>query len=96
MRMAVTENNGTANKVFGDYAVPVCAKTGTAQHGGAGSDHASFVCYAPANDPQIAIAIYVEKGAQGGNLGVIAKSIFDVYFDTEFENDTVKPENTLN
>ncbi|MBR4701570.1 MAG: hypothetical protein IKP19_07735 [Oscillospiraceae bacterium] len=96
MRMAVTEPNGTANKVFGNYAVPVCAKTGTAQHGAAGSDHASFVCYAPADDPQIAIAIYVEKGANGGNLGNIAKAIFDVYFATEYENDTVKPENELN
>ena len=96
MRQAVTSKNGTANKVFGDYSVPVSAKTGTAQHGAAGSDHASFVCYAPSNDPQLAIAIYVEKGAQGGSLGVIAKAIFDVYFDTEYENDTVKPENGLN
>ena len=96
MRQAVTAPNGTANKVFGDYAIPVSAKTGTAQHGAAGSDHASYVCYAPSDDPQIAIAIYVEKGAQGGNLGNIAKAIFDTYFAAEFENDTVKPENTIN
>ena len=96
MRMAVTESNGTANKVFGDYPVAVCAKTGTAQHGAAGSDHASFVCYAPANDPMIAIAIYVEKGAQGGNLGVIAKAVFDAAFATEGGNDVVAPENGMN
>lgn len=96
MREAVTAPNGTANKVFGSYPVPVCAKTGTAQHGSAGSDHASFVCYAPADDPQIAIAIYVEKGAQGGNLGNIAKSIFDALFAAVSENDTVSPENSLN
>ena len=74
----------------------VCAKTGTAQHGSAGSDHASFVCYAPADDPQVAIAIYLEKGAQGGNLGNIAKTIFDTYFATVAENDTVAPENAMN
>ena len=96
MRMAVTEQNGTANKVFGNYPVAVCAKTGTAQHGAAGSDHASFVCYAPADDPQVAIAVYVEKGAQGGNLGNIAKSILDVYFAAASENDTVAPENGIN
>ena len=96
MREAVTSPNGTANKVFGSYAVPVCAKTGTAQHGAAGSDHASFVCYAPADDPQVAIAIYVEKGAQGGNLGNIAKALFDTYFATVSENDTVTAENVLN
>lgn len=96
MREAVTASNGTANKVFGSYPVAVCAKTGTAQHGVAGSDHASFVCYAPADDPQVAIAIYVEKGAQGGSLGSIAKTIFDAYFATVAENDTVAPENAIN
>ena len=51
-----------------NYPVAVCAKTGTAEHGSAGSDNASFVCYAPQDDPEIAIAVFVEKGAQGGNL----------------------------
>ncbi len=96
MRRAVDSPAGTANKVFGDYPIAVCAKTGTAQHGAAGSDHASFVCYAPADDPQVAIAIYVEKGAQGGNLGSIARTIFDSYFATEYENDTVPSENAMN
>lgn len=96
MRMAVSDPSGTANKVFGDYPIAVCAKTGTAQHGADGSDNASFVCYAPADDPQIAIAIYVEKGAQGGALGEIAKAIFDAYFANEGGNDTVLPENSMN
>ena len=96
MRMAVTEPNGTANKVFGEYPVAVCAKTGTAQHGPDSSDNASFVCYAPADDPQIAIAIYVEKGAQGGALGNIAKEIFNTYFVNAGGNDTVAPENAMN
>ena len=96
MRMAVSSESGTANKVFGDYPVEVCAKTGTAQHGAGGSDNASFVCYAPMDDPQIAIAIYVEKGAQGGALGNIAKDIFDAYFVNAGGNDTVAPENSMN
>ena len=95
MRMAVSSPNGTANKVFGDYPVAVCAKTGTAQHGADVTDNASFVCYAPADDPQIAIAIYVEKGAQGGALGEIAKAVFDAYFVNAGGNDTVEAENTL-
>ena len=96
MRLAVTSSSGTANKVFGSYPVAVCAKTGTAQHGAAGSDHASFVCYAPADDPQIAIAIYVENGAQGGNLGLIARDVFDVAFANVGGNDTVAAENEMN
>ena len=94
--MAVSSPSGTANKVFGDYPIAVCAKTGTAQHGADGSDNASFVCYAPAEDPQIAIAVYVEKGAQGGALGEIAKAVFDAYFVNAGGNDTVAPENSLN
>ena len=62
------------------YDVAVCAKTGTAQHGSGGSDNASFVLYAPADDPEIAIAVYVEKGAQGGTLGTIARDILTAYF----------------
>lgn len=96
MRMAVSSPSGTANKVFGDYPIAVCAKTGTAQHGADGSDNASFVCFAPAEDPQIAIAVYVEKGAQGGALGEIAKAVFDAYFVNAGGNDTVAPENSLN
>ncbi len=78
MRAAVT--GGTAYTAFGDYDIEVCAKTGTASHGSGGSDNGSFVCFAPMNDPQIAIAIYVEKAGQGGNLGKIARAMMDVYF----------------
>ena len=95
MRLAVSAGSGTAHSALGDYPVAVCAKTGTAQHGSPGSDHASFVCYAPADDPQVAIAIYVEKGAQGGSLGNIARAMLDVYFATTAQNDTIKPENVL-
>jgi len=85
MRMAVTDSDGTASKYLKDYPIAVCAKTGTAQHsdnGSAGSDNASFVCYAPADNPQIAIAVYVEKGAQGGNLAKAAIAVMDQYFQS--------------
>ncbi len=99
MRMAVTESNGTARGVFGDYPVAVCAKTGTVQTdlsiAGLRSDSASFVCYAPADDPQIAIAVYVENGAQGGNLGNVAKAIMDAYFAESGNLETYPAENTL-
>ena len=94
MREAVT--SGTAYSAFVGYDVAVCAKTGTAQHGSGGSDNASFVLYAPADDPEIAIAIYVEKGAQGGTLGTIARDILTAYFSEAGSTDTVPAENTLN
>ena len=95
MRMAASSTFGTAYKYFGDYPIAVCAKTGTAEHGMGGSDNASFVIFAPADDPQIAITIYLEKGAQGGNLGQIARPILDAYFSRSGVIDTVPGENEL-
>lgn len=94
MRMAATV--GTAAAYLKDYPVAVCAKTGTAQHGSGGSDNASFICYAPADDPEIAIAVYVEKGAQGGNLGQIAVAMLDEYFSgTVADVARIPAENTI-
>lgn len=49
-----------------DYMV--CGKTGTAQNRGA--DHSVFMGFAPMDDPQIAIAVYVENGGFGAVYGV--------------------------
>lgn len=43
--------------------------------------HALFVAYAPADKPEIAVAVVVEHGQHGGSAaGPIAKAIFDSYF----------------
>ena len=89
--MAVSDPSGTVYSYLNDYPVAVAAKTGTAQHGGPGSDNASFVCYAPYDDPQIAIAVFVEKGAQGGNLANVAKAIMDAYFNQAAQPNTEIP-----
>ncbi len=46
----------------------VCGKTGTAQN--RGKDHSAFMGFAPKDDPQIAIAVYVENGGFGATFGV--------------------------
>ena len=71
-------SDGTAYSMFGDYKVKVAAKTGTAEN--AGSDHATFICYAPYDDPEVAIAVVVENGARGRYSMQIAKDLLDVYF----------------
>ena len=93
--MTASETYGTAYNYLSDYDVTVACKTGTAQHGSGGSDNASFVLYAPADDPEIAIAIYVEHGAQGGALATIARSILDYYFASSDASETVIAENTV-
>ncbi len=61
-----------------DYPVKVVGKTGTAENNG--SDHANFICYAPYDDPQIAIAVMVEHGAKSFTAISVAKAILDAYF----------------
>jgi penicillin-binding protein 2 len=95
----VTQNNGdwgTAAGTFGDYPIKIAAKTGTAETGIHGtSANGAFVCYAPLEDPQIAIAIYVEKGGHGSSLATIAKSMLDVYFDVDEVGDVNSFENAI-
>lgn len=64
MMVGVVESGtGTAAQIPG---VSVAGKTGTAQHGTGEDPHAWFVGFAPADDPQIAVAVVV---LDGGDLG---------------------------
>jgi len=47
--------------------IRVAGKTGTAQNPH-GKDHALFACYAPADDPQIALAFVIENSGHGGSI----------------------------
>jgi penicillin-binding protein 2 len=97
MRKVANVSGGTAYKIFKDYPITVCAKTGTAQTGIANSsDNGAFVCYAPAEDPQIAIVVYGEKAGHGSSLGEVARSILDSYFDLGSNNTQVTGENQVN
>ena len=87
---------GTARETMKGLNVVVAAKTGTAQTGMLGSDHGAFVCFAPAENPEIAICVYGEKAAHGATLGLCAKAIIQYYFDNNDEVGSVLAyENTL-
>ena len=97
MSKVANVSGGTAYKTFQDYPIEVCAKTGTAQTGIPNtSDNGAFVCYAPADDPQIAIVIYGEKAGHGSSLGEVARSILDSYFELGSSNAQVVGENQIN
>lgn len=77
--LEVTQNeDGTAYSMFGDYKVKVAAKTGTAEN--AGSDHTTFICYAPFDKPEVAVAVVIEHGAKGRYSMQVAKDLLDGYF----------------
>ena len=96
MQQVCSVSTGTAYKVFRDYPIAVAAKTGTAETDKTGrSDNAAFICFAPADDPQIAIAIYGEMAGHGSSLASVAKSILDVYFDVDEIGDMTALENQV-
>ena len=81
MRMAVIGSSAGATCRTAGYILPdveVCGKTGTAQN--RGRDHSVFMGFAPFDDPQIAIAVYVENGGFGATYGVpIGALMMDQY-----------------
>ena len=85
MKQVISGTQGTARETMRGLDVAVAAKTGTAQTGMLGSDHGAFICFAPADDPEIAIVVYGEKAAHGSTLGQVAKAIIEVYFDGDDE-----------
>jgi peptidoglycan glycosyltransferase len=48
--------------------VTTAGKSGTAELGGTGEPHSWFIGFAPANDPQVAIAVLVEQAGRGGEV----------------------------
>ncbi len=59
----------------------VAAKTGTAENP-QGEDHAWVVAYAPADNPELALAVIVENGGFGGSVSVpVAKEVLKKYFN---------------
>jgi penicillin-binding protein 2 len=64
MARVVEEGTGTAGRVEG-YRVG--GKTGTAQNS-QGGDHAWFICYAPVEAPEVALAVIIEHGGHGGSV----------------------------
>jgi penicillin-binding protein 2 len=87
--------SGTASKVFKNYPIEVAAKTGTAQTDSGGSDNGAFVCYAPYDEPRIAIAVYGEQAGHGSTLANVAKAILDVYFEVGEIGDVTTNENQV-
>jgi penicillin-binding protein 2 len=76
-------SHGTAYEAFVGFGLPVAGKTGTAESG-RGEPHAWFAGYAPAQAPEIAIAVVVENaGAGNEHAAPLFRQVVEAYFDTE-------------
>lgn len=75
LKDVVVRGTGIAARVEG---MPAAGKTGTAQN--PGLPHAWFLCYAPADKPEIVIASFVEHGEHGDrSAAYVARDILEWY-----------------
>lgn len=92
MKSVATETGGTAYSVFKGFEIEVGGKTGSAEAGK--NVNAWFTGFAPYDDPEIAVVVFVENGGHGYYTATVARAIFESYFGTneEIEEDrTAKP-----
>ncbi len=99
MKSVVDTNGTSANVAFTNFKEGfVAAKTGTPQTGleSVGqSSHSAVICYAPADNPEISISVFVEHGAWGRYSLPTAAKIMENYFGIETTPEpTVTPEET--
>ena len=78
MHDVVNKNYGTAFRHFVGFPLTAAGKTGTAQTGGA--NHAWFGGFAPYENPQIAVVVFIENGGSSAYSVPIAREIMEYYF----------------
>ena len=87
--------DGAVSQYFKDCIVDAAAKTGTIQTGDTKNNNGAFVCFAPYDDPQIAVAIVIEKGGSGAALASTAVQVLNAYFSNTSASSAITGENTL-
>ena len=79
-------SGGTAS-VAAVEGLDICGKTGTAQNPH-GNDHSVFICFAPRDNPKIAVAAYVENGGFGATWAApIASLLTEKYLNGEISKE---------
>ncbi len=83
MEMAVSGGAGATARIAAIPGVTVCGKTGTAQNPH-GDDHSVFICFAPKDNPRIAVAAYIENAGFGATWAApIASLMVEKYLNGE-------------
>lgn len=77
-------DEGSAKQIFNGYPIGVGGKTGTAQTNKNVSNNALFISFAPFDEPEIAIAVVIERGYRGANAAYVARDIYDEYFGIKY------------
>lgn len=86
--------SGSISQYFEECLVTAGAKTGSAQIGTEVANGV-FVCFAPFDDPEIAVAIVIEQGGSGSALAATAVNILNAYFAPSDIGTALVPEGAL-
>lgn len=89
---SVTEEGGTAYSIFKNFDIQIGGKTGSAEAGN--KTNAWFVGFAPYDNPEIVVVVFVENGAHGYYSAEVTKEIMEAYFGLNEEieeNKIAKP-----
>ena len=93
--LAVTTESASVRQYFQNLPFRAGAKTGSAQVSAQTEAHAVFVCFAPYEDPEIAVAMVVEHGASGSVLASMSADVLNYYFSSQETREEIPQENTL-
>ena len=93
--MLALTTQGSVSQHFRDLPFQAGGKTGSAQVDDQTDANAIFVCFAPYDDPEVALALVVERGGSGSELGAMAADILSYYFSVQETRDEAPQENTL-
>ena len=93
--LGYTQPGGSVYSAFRNCVVTAGAKTGTSELGGNQTENGVFVCFAPYDDPEIAVAIVIEHATWGSNLATTGVDILNAYFTADETGSAVTGENQL-
>jgi penicillin-binding protein 2 len=91
--MAVNNGeDGTAKAAFAGFPITTAGKTGTAdasedQRERGRSPYATYVSYAPAEDPEIAVVAVVFDGGHGSSIAPAVRAVYEAYFKDKLLKD---------
>ena len=95
MHQVTSASGGSGVSAFRGFDIKVCGKTGTAEHETGGSSNGAFICFAPMDDPEIAVAVYGEKAGSGAYMARVARAVLDAYFGADETSDAETYENKV-
>ena len=95
MHQVTSASGGSGVSAFRGFGIKVCGKTGTAEHETGGSSNGAFICFAPMEDPEVAVAVYGEKAGSGAYMARVARAVLDAYFGADETSDAETYENKV-